>query len=122
MIAYAADVTKRTHGLGGVIQQGPLESRIGPGFGNNLGAIVGTDFGFVGLDDGIERGRIDIAFLGQHGLERAHAQFGLGQFRMVMVVVIVVVAGHGLRIAAIFCPCRGGDSASVCTWGFREYA
>ena len=87
-------MTERAHGLGGVIQQGLPESRIEPGFRNNLRAIVRTDFRFVGLDDGIESSRIDIAFLGQDGLERAYAQFGLGQFRM---VVIVVVGGHGLK-------------------------
>jgi hypothetical protein len=41
---------------------------------------------------------------------------------MVVVMMIMVVAGHGLRIAAIFCPCRGGDSASLCAWGLQEYA
>jgi hypothetical protein len=39
-----------------------------------------------------------------------------------VVVMIVVVAGHGLRIDAIFCPCRGTDSVSLSEWGFRGYA
>ena len=61
MIADPADMTERAHRLGGVIQQGLPEGRIGPGLCDNLRAIVRADLGFVGLDDGIERGRIDIA-------------------------------------------------------------
>ena len=60
---------------------GTLEGRIGPGFGDHLRAVVRADLGFIGLDDGIERGGIDVALFGQDRLERAHAQFGLGQFR-----------------------------------------
>ena len=41
---------------------------------------------------GVERGRIDVALLGQDGLQRAHAQLRLGQLRAVLVVVIVLVA------------------------------
>ena len=72
----------------------------------------------------IAPGWIDIAFFGQDGFQRAHPQLGLGQFRMVRVVVmmIVIVACHGLRINAIFCPCRGTDSVSPCEWGFGGYA
>src|SRR5216683_1950334 len=94
-----------------------------PGFGNDLGAIMGADFGFIGLDNGIECCRIDIAFFSQDGFQRAHPQLGLGQFRMVMVVVmmIVVVACHGLRIDAIFGLCRGTDSVSLSEWGFGGY-
>ena len=47
----------------------------------------------------VERGRIDIAFLGQHGFQRAHAQLHLGQLRAVVVVmivmVVIVVVRHG---------------------------
>ena len=87
MIADPADVAERAHGLGGIGQQGLLERGIGPGLGDNLRAVVRPDLGFIGLDDGIERGRIDIALFGQDGFERAHAQFGLGQFRMIVVVM-----------------------------------
>ena len=57
----------------------------------------------------VERGGIDVALLGQHGFQRAHAQLHLAQLRAVVVVVMVVVvvcpcagltfyrAGHGLR-------------------------
>ena len=66
MIADPADMAERAHGLGGVLQQGVPEGGIGPGFGDDLRAVVRADLGFVGLDDGIERGRIDIAFFGQN--------------------------------------------------------
>ena len=87
-------------GRGGVVQQGLPESRIGPGLGDDLRAVMRADPGLVGLDDGIERGRLDIALLGQDRLQRAHAQFGLRQFRMVvivvmMVVVVVIMVAHG---------------------------
>ena len=76
-----------------------LERRIAPGLGDDLRAVVRADPGLVGLDDGIERGRIDIALLGQHGLQRAHPKLRLRELRAVLVVMvmmmIVVVAGHG---------------------------
>jgi len=100
MIADPADVTERAHRLGGVIQQGLFESGIGPCLGDDLRAIMRADLGLVGLDDGVERGRFHIAFFGQNRLERAHAQFGLRQFRMVVIVVVMVVVimfGHGTK-------------------------
>ena len=45
----------------------PAEGRIGPGLGDDARAVVRADLGLVGLDDGVERGRIDVALLGQHG-------------------------------------------------------
>ena len=92
VIADAADVTERTHRLGGVIEQELPEGGIGPRLGDNPGAIVRADLGFVGLDNGIERSRIDIAFFGQDGFERPHAQLRLGQFRVMMIVF-----GHGRK-------------------------
>src|SRR5207247_2107958 len=60
--------------------------------------IVRPDLGLVGLDDCIERRGLDVAFLGQDGLQRAHAQLHLGELRAVLVVMVVVVivvfAGH----------------------------
>ena len=73
MVADPADMAERADGLGGVLQQGFLEGRIGPGFGDDPRAVVRADPGLVGLDDGVERGRLDIALFGQDRLERAHA-------------------------------------------------
>jgi len=109
MVADSADMTERAHGLAAVIQQGLPESGIGPGFSHNLRAIVRADLRLIGLDDGVERSRIDIAFFGQDGLERAHAQLGLGQFRMVVIMVMMVVlVGHIGKIDEIMGMSRGG--------------
>ncbi len=72
--------------LGGVREQRLLERRIAPGLGDDAGAVVRTDLGLVGLDDEVERGRIDVALLGQDRLERAHAQLRLRELRAVLVV------------------------------------
>ena len=76
-----------------------LKLGIGPGLGDDDRAVARADLGLVGLDDGVERGRIDVALLGQHGFQRAHAKLRLRQLRAVLVIVvmvmIVVVSGHG---------------------------
>ena len=72
-------------------EQRLLEVRIGPGLGDDARAVVRADLGLVGLDDGVERGRIDVALLGQDRLERAHAQLRLGELRAVVVIMVVVV-------------------------------
>ena len=87
MIADPAGESDRADRLGGIFQQRLLERRIDPGLGDDLGAVVRTDPGLIGLDDGVERGGIDITLLGQDRLQRAHAQLRLGQFRAVRVVV-----------------------------------
>src|SRR4051794_15406271 len=53
MIADPTDMAERAHGFGGVIKQRPLESRVGPGLGDNLRAIVRADLRFVSLDNGV---------------------------------------------------------------------
>ena len=87
--------------------------RIGPGPGDDAGAVARADLLLVGLDQEIERGRIDVAFFGQHRFQRAHAQLGFRQFGMVvivvvmMVVVVVVMVVHKGRIVAKSGLCRG---------------
>ena len=85
------DVAERGDRLGGVLQQRLLEGGIGPGLGDDARAVARADLGLVGLDDGVERGRVDVALLGQDGLQRAHAQLRLRQLRAVLVVVMMVV-------------------------------
>jgi hypothetical protein len=47
------------------------------------------------LDQGVERDRIDIALLGQDCFKRAHTQLRFRQFGAVVLIVVVVVCGHG---------------------------
>ena len=104
MIADAADMAERADRLGRIIKQGAFELRIGPGLGDDARAIVRADPGLIGLHDGVERGRIDIALLGQHGLQRADAELDLGQLR---VVVVMIVIAHTRRIPEKIRLCRG---------------
>src|SRR4051794_12805969 len=115
MVADAADMAERADRLGAILQQRLLERRIGPGLGDDAGAIVGADPGLIGLDDGIERGRLDVTFLGQDRLEGAHAQLGLGQLGMVVIVVVMMFT-HASKIVPESGPCRGEDSANIAPW------
>ena len=93
----------------GVAQFGDRRRRIGeqplavvgidPGAGNDAGAVARADLLLIGLDQQIERRRIDVALLGQQRLQRAHAQVGFRQFGMVVIVVVVVVivSAHGRK-------------------------
>ena len=74
MVADAADMAERADRLGGVFEQRLLEAWIGPCLSDHAGAIARPDLGFVGLDDGVEGGGIDIALFAQDGLQCAHPQ------------------------------------------------
>ena len=74
-----------------VFEEAALESRIGPSPCDHFGAVVRADPRFEGFDDGVERRWIDIALFGEDGLERAHAQLRLGEFRPVIVVMAMDV-------------------------------
>ena len=91
--ADLAEMAHRVDRLGSVLEQPLLERRIGPGARDDAGADMRADLGLVGFDDLVEDGRVDVALLGQHRFERAHAQRHLGQLRMI--VVVIVVGGHG---------------------------
>ena len=54
-----------------------LKCRVGPGLGDDDGAVPRADLGLVGLDDGVERGRVDVALFGQDGFQRADAKLRL---------------------------------------------
>ena len=91
MVADAAEMAELGDRLGGVGEQRLLELGIEPGLGDDAGAVARTDLGLVGLDDGVERGRIDVALLGQDGFQRADAELGVGQFRAVVVIMVVAM-------------------------------
>ena len=76
--------------------------RIGPGLGDDAGAVARADLGLVGLDQGVDRRRIDIAFLDQDGFERPHPQLDFRQMAMVVVVVMmgmIMIVCHGTILA-----------------------
>ena len=103
VIADAVDQAERLHRLGRILDQRVFERRIGPGLGDDAGAVVRADPGLERLDHHIERGRIEVALLGQHGFEGTHAQLHLGELRAVpvmVVVIVVVVVRHGKHSAA----------------------
>jgi hypothetical protein len=98
MVADPAGMTQRGDRCGCVLEQGRLESRIAPRLCHHERTVARADLGFIGLDDGIERRRIDVALLGQNGFERAYAQLDLRQRRAVVVLMVMIVVGHGSRV------------------------
>src|SRR5437879_10850082 len=96
-----------------------MVGRIAPGLSDHANAVARSDLLLIEIDQEVEGCRIDIAFLGQDRFQRAHAQLGLRQFGMIviMVVVVVVMPGHGAKIGAKSGLCRGRDSASISPWG-----
>ena len=54
-----------------------------------------ADLGFIGIDQRIDRQRVDEAFFGQYLFERFDAQFRIAQrpiaVRVMMVLIVVVV-------------------------------
>ncbi|MCY1231480.1 hypothetical protein D9M72_439310 [compost metagenome] len=72
---------------------------IDPGLGHHAGTVARADLRFIGLDDRVDRRRIDQPLLGQHRFQRLHPRFHVGEMVvMVMMVVIVtmMVFGHCL--------------------------
>jgi len=57
-----------------VLEQCLPECWIGPRLGDDARAHCAADLGLVGFDDGVERGGLDIALLGQDRFERAHTE------------------------------------------------
>ncbi|MGY4418943.1 hypothetical protein ACVWY2_001368 [Bradyrhizobium sp. JR6.1] len=107
MVADPADMAEGADRLAGVLEQRLLEGGIGPGLGDDPGAVMRADLRLIGLHDGVERGSLDVAFLGQDRFQRAHAQFGLRQFGMVVIVVVMIMFAHARRIGETAVLCRG---------------
>ncbi len=96
MVADAVHQAERDHRLAGVLDQRLFERRIAPRLGDDAGADMGPDLGLVGFHQRVDGGGVEIAFLGEHGFERADAQLHLGQLRaVVVVIVVIVVVCHG---------------------------
>jgi hypothetical protein len=80
VLALAARIAEFADGGRGVLQKAGAIGTIAPGTRDDAGPVPRADPGLVGLDQQIERGRIDIPFLGQDRFQRADPQLGLGQF------------------------------------------
>jgi hypothetical protein len=76
---------------GGVGQEPLLEFRVRPRFRHDARPDMGPDPGFVGVDDDIERLRVDVALFGQDRLKRADPQLHLAELRTVIMLVVIVV-------------------------------
>src|SRR5262249_24042733 len=97
MIPDPTDVAQCRDGVRRISKQSPLECRVAPGLGYDGGTVAWPDPRFVSLDNGVQGGRIDIAFLGEHGFQCANAQLHFRKLGMVVVVVmiaVVIVPGH----------------------------
>ena len=80
----------------GVFEQRRFEGRVDPGLGDDGGAVARADARLVCFDDRVERNGGDVALLGEHGFQRAHAQLRFRQLGMVVIVMMVVC--HGARV------------------------
>ena len=95
VFALPAGVAQGSDSRGGILQQPLLELGIDPGAGDNLRPVARPDFGFVGVNERVNRRRIDQPFLDQQRLQRLDAQHHIGgRFRMV-VRMVVMLSTHG---------------------------
>src|SRR4051794_21232447 len=77
-----------------------MKALIDPGPRHHPGAVARADAGLVGIDQRIERGGVDVAFLSEHAFEGAHAQVHFAEFAVIMGMVVgVVMAGHRPMLA-----------------------
>src|SRR5437899_1022021 len=109
MVADRAHMAQRGDGRGRILQERLLEGGVAPRLCHHCRAIARADLGLIGLDDGIECRRVDIALFGQDGFECAYPELGLRQRRALMVVlmVVIIVADSGTVKTCGFCPTCG---------------
>ena len=79
---------------GGVAQQPFLVGRVAPGAGHHPGAVLRADPVLVGVDQLVERGRIDQPLLDQQRLERLNPERQLGRWLGVIMGVVLVGFAH----------------------------
>ena len=104
VLALPAREAELGNGRGGVLEEPCLVVGIAPGLGDDPGAVVRADLGFVGLDQHIERLRVHVAFLDQDRFERAHAQVHLREMRAVLVIVVVIMIVIAVHAPSPFQP------------------
>src|SRR6516165_5969112 len=93
----------------GWVGQEPLLVRgVHPRSGDHAGAVSGTDLGFEGVDDEIERRPIHEPLLDQQRLERLDPQREIRRNRLVIVVVVLrVIAVVLMRLGCERCGAGG---------------
>ena len=87
VLALAAAVAERRDRRGGVAAQPLAELGVDPRPGHDPGTVARPDPGLVGVDQLVERGRVDVALLGQQRLERPHPDVHLVEFAVIVLVV-----------------------------------
>jgi hypothetical protein len=86
MLFALRDIAKFGGGRTRIGEKPLLEFGIDPSARHDARAVARPDFVLVGIDQGIERGRIDQALFDQQRLERHHPQ---GRVRWQLLVVMV---------------------------------
>ena len=83
------------HRGGGVPQQPGVKLRVEPCSGDDVRAVAGADAGFVGLDQCIQCGGIDVTLVDEHTFQGPHAQVHLTDLAVVgRIVAVSVTARH----------------------------
>ena len=70
VFALPAAETEFANGAGRICQEALPETCVCPGLGYDAGAIAWTDLDLIGFHNGVERRRVDVAFVDQYGFER----------------------------------------------------
>jgi hypothetical protein len=86
----AAGEAQRGNGGCGIFQQPGLEFRLGPSFGYHLRAVVRANFGFVGFNDAVNAGGVDVAFLSEQGFEGSNPNVHFTQSGVIVIVIVVM--------------------------------
>ena len=97
VLALTADEAQGGNGGCRILAEPLAVGRIGPGFGDHLGAVARSDLDLIGLNQRINGRWIDIAFLDQDGLECAHPQLDLGEMAVVVMIMVMMVVPHTYR-------------------------
>ena len=93
--ALAADVAELGDRRGRVGQQALLVGGVDPGARHHARAVARPDLVLVGVDQRVERGRIDQPLLDQQRFERLHPQ---GRVRGQFLVVVIVIRDPPCRL------------------------
>ena len=75
----AAGQIQRRNGGVGVFAEPLGKVSVAPGFCHHLGAVARPDLGLVGVDERIDRCRVDVTLLCQQRFESAEPHFDIGE-------------------------------------------